>query len=73
MIYRLPTVRSNQQGFESFSELAKAAKGLFADRLELDMSRVSFFDANMAAPLGAVLAQVTDEFNIVEIAADNLF
>lgn len=69
MIYHLPTVRSNRQGFESLGELAKAAKGLFADRLELDMSRVSFFDANMAAPLGAVLTRATDEFNIVEIVA----
>lgn len=69
MIYHLPTVRSNQQGFESLGELAKAAKGLFADRIELDMSRVSFFDANMAAPLGAVLARATGEFNIVEIVA----
>ncbi len=69
MIYYLPTVHSNRQGFESIGALAKAAAGLFADRLQLNMSRVSFFDANMAAPLGAILAQVADKFNIVEIVA----
>ena len=69
MIHYLPTVHSNRQGFESIGALAKAAEGLFADRLQLNMSRVSFFDANMAAPLGAILAQVADKFNIVEIVA----
>ena len=67
MIHYLPTVHSNRQGFESIGALAKAAEGLFADRLQLNMSRVSFFDANMAAPLGAILAQVADKFNLVEI------
>ena len=69
MIHYLPTVHSNRQGFESIGALAKAAEGLFADRLQLNMSRVSFFDANMAAPLGAILAQVADKFNIVKIVA----
>ena len=67
MIYCLPTVCSNREGFESLSELAKATEGLFADRLQLDMS--CFFDANMAAALGAILARVTDDFNTVEIVA----
>ncbi len=67
MIYYLPTVHSNRQGFESIGALAKEAEDLFADHLELNMSRVRSFDANMAAPLGAILAQVADQFNIVEI------
>ena len=69
MIHYLPTVRSNRQGFESIGALAKATEGLFAERLELNMSRVYSFDSNMAAPLGAILAQVADKFNIVEIVA----
>ena len=67
MIHRLSTVRSNREGFECLGDLAKRARNLFADELELDMSRVEFFDANMAAPLGAVLARVADNFNTVEI------
>lgn len=67
MIYYLPTVHSNRQGFESIGALAKEAEDLFAAHLELNMSRVSSFDANMAAPLGAILAQVADQLNIVEI------
>ena len=69
MIYYLPTVRSDREGFESLGELAKATEDLFADRLQLDMSKAYFFDANMAAPLGAILARVADGFNTVEIVA----
>ena len=69
MIHRLSTVRSNLEGFECLGDLAKRARNLFADKLELDMSGVEFFDANMAAPLGAVLARVADNFNTVEIVA----
>ena len=69
MIYYLPTVYSNREGYERLGELAKASKDLFADRLELNMSRVQFFDANMAAPLGALLARVADNLNTVEIVA----
>ena len=69
MIYYLPTVRSNYTGFESLGSLAAVTKELFADELELDMSQVGFFDANMAAPLGAVLAGVTDSFNKVRVVA----
>ena len=69
MIYYLPTVYSNRTGFESLGALASATKELFADELELDMSQVGFFDANMAAPLGVVLARVTDNFNKVKVVA----
>ena len=69
MIYYLPTVRSDCEGFECLGELAKATEDLFADRLQLDMSKAFFFDANMAAPLGAILARVAGEFNAVEIIA----
>ena len=67
MIHYLSTIHSTQDGYESLAELAKATAKLRADRLELDFSRVGFFDANMAAPLGAVLAGVADRFNAVEI------
>ena len=69
MIYRLPTVHSRLSGFEEFGKLAAATKNLFAEKLTLDMSGVNFIDANMAAPLGAVLARVADELNDIEIVS----
>lgn len=67
MIYYLPTIRSSQEGYEQLAELAKATDKLRASRLEFDLSRVAFLEANMAAPLGAVLARVADRFNAVEV------
>jgi len=67
LIHYLPTIHSSQDGYERLADLAKATAKLRASRLELDCSRVGFFDANMAAPLGAVLARVADRFNAVEI------
>jgi hypothetical protein len=67
MIHYLRTIHSDQEGYEHLADLAKAAATLKASRLELDFSQVAFFDANMAAPLGVVLAGVADRFNAVEI------
>ena len=69
MIHFLPTVHSNRQGFESLGQLAKVTKDLFADRVQINMAKVEFFDANMAAPLGAILARVADKLNKVEIVS----
>jgi hypothetical protein len=69
MIYYLPTVESNQEGYERLGELAKATWKLVGSRLELDFSRVGVFEANMAAPLGAVLARIADRYNAVEIVS----
>lgn len=67
MIYDLQTIHSDQSGYERLAELAAATAKLRASRLELNCSRVGFFDANMASPLGAVLARVADRFNAIEI------
>jgi len=69
MIYYLPTISSCQKGFEDLAELSKATSKLRADRLELNFSHVSFFDANMSAPLCSVLARVADRFNSIEIVS----
>ena len=67
MIYYLPAVRSTREGWETLAKLAKAAQGLYSDQLQLNMSRLDFFDANMAAPLGAILSKVADGFNTIRI------
>ena len=69
MRYLLPTIDSEVSGFQRLGELAETTESLFADQLTLDMSRVRSFDAHMAAPLGTVLAHVTDRINFVEIVS----
>ena len=67
MIFQLGTIYSNLKGFDQIAALADATKDLSRSRLELDLVRCGFFDANMAAPVAAVLARVTDQYNAVEI------
>nr|WP_224776669.1 ATP-binding protein [Achromobacter insolitus] len=64
----MTTVRSNKDGFTALAELSTSASTLelFED-LIIDFSSCSFFDANMAAPLNAVLKRVNSEFNEVKI------
>ena len=67
MIYNLPTIRSEKEGFDHIAKLAKETNELFAEEVHVDLSHCGFFDANMAAPLAAVLALVADDLNAVEI------
>jgi len=67
MIQYLPTIRSQEEGFENLAVLATEAKELSNSRLEVDFSRCEFFEANMAAPLAAILARVANAFNAVSI------
>jgi hypothetical protein len=67
MIFRLGTVYSSLEGFDQVAALADTTKDLSRSRLELDLVGCGFFDANMAAPLAAVLARVTDRYNVIEI------
>lgn len=49
------------------ARLHAASRRLFGARLTLDLTDLDFFDANMCAPLGAVLALVADRFNAVRV------
>lgn len=67
MIYRLPDIHSNHAGFTALARLAAVTRDLEYNRLELSFAALSWFDANMAAPLGAVLARILDRYNTVSI------
>lgn len=67
MIFSLPDIRSDQTGFWALASLWNAAQTLKISKLELDMTRCTWFDANMCAALGAVLARVVDELNVIEL------
>ena len=69
MIFGLPDVRSDEAGFWALASLWKAAETLEYGKLELDLTRCNWFDANMCAALGAVLARIADRFNTVEIVS----
>lgn len=67
MIHRLPSISNDRAGFEALAILARQTAPLEFSSLELDFSDCSFFAANMAAPLGALLSRIELDFNSVEI------
>ncbi len=67
MILSLPAITNDRHGFEALAVLARQAAPLEFDRLELDFSDCTFFAANMAAPLGALLSRIELDFNTVEL------
>lgn len=67
MKFFLSNCPTNLTGFIELARLAEQGEKLFADTLELDLSACNWIDANMVAPLGAVLATVTDALNDVSI------
>ncbi|OQX28996.1 MAG: ATP-binding protein [Spirochaeta sp. LUC14_002_19_P3] len=62
------TISSNRNGFDSIANIAARTKNICFDSIELDLSSCRFFEANMAAPLYAVIARLRDELNNVTIA-----
>ncbi|MEW6466359.1 MAG: ATP-binding protein [Pseudomonadota bacterium] len=60
-------IRSDFGGYSRLAKLAADSAELWFDNLELDFSGCTWFDANMSAPLGVVLAHVTDRLNEVKI------
>ncbi|NQU64739.1 MAG: sensor histidine kinase [SAR324 cluster bacterium] len=68
MKINIGTTRSNCSGFDGIADIAVKTKNVLFDSIELDLSLCSFFEANMAAPLYAVIALLRDELNDVSIA-----
>ncbi len=67
MKLRVGTIRSDCSGFDSIADIAVKTKDVWLDSVEFDLSSCSFFEANMAAPLYAVIARLRNELNDVSI------
>ena len=65
--FQLGEVRSNKIGFQHLAQLALKMGKLSFVTAELDFSTCSWFDANMCAPLGVLLAHSIDKFNTVRL------
>jgi hypothetical protein len=71
MIFDLPNVSSNADGFATLAALAEDAGAEPSREIKIRFAKLTWFDANMAAPLGAVIAKLTDMLkavSLVEIA-----
>lgn len=60
-------IKTDLKGFGRLAQLNAEVEDLLFERLDLDCSGCSWFDANMSAPLGVILARVADDLNDVTI------
>jgi len=67
MNFHMPEVRSTRDGFGQIASIWADAEKLIFDDVEIDFSRCGWFDANMTAPLAAVLTRIKDDLNPVAI------
>jgi hypothetical protein len=67
MLHQLTNAQCNSEGFLALAELAAETERLEDTSLELSFVSLPAFDAQMAAPLGVVLARITDRDNKVFI------
>lgn len=63
----LPDIKSDYVGFSKLIHLASQLDDAAFETIELDCSRVVWIDANMCAPLGAILYKTGRELNTVKL------
>ena len=64
----LPSVRSDFEGYDKLTMLASKLDQLALEDIEIDMKSTVWFDANMCAPLGAILYRASRGLNAISIA-----
>jgi hypothetical protein len=70
VVIPFPEIRSDFQGFSTLVNLAKQADPLEFTSIVLDMASATWVDANMCAPLGAILYKTSRDLNMVRF--DNI-
>lgn len=65
--YKLSDIRHDRAGFESLVRLYTALNRARFSNVEIDMSQVAWLDADMCAPLGAVLYRIGHQVNKVQV------
>ena len=63
----LPEIRHDKAGFEALVCLHGQAKDCFFDDIDVDMSAISWFDADMCAAFGAILYRLSKNLNTVKL------
>lgn len=61
------TVRNDFVGYHCLAQILHETRDLSIDKITLDFSNCSFFEANMAAPLQTVIVLLFDRLNDVEL------
>jgi signal transduction histidine kinase len=70
---KIGDIRSDSTGFNALANLSSKAAELYFEKVELDIQYCTFFEANMAAPLYAVLTRYyvgMNEVSLTNIRSD---
>jgi hypothetical protein len=67
MQVKVPTIRSTMIGFGNLARISDDAALIHNGHVQIDFSNCAFFDANMVAPLQAVLRKFVDSGNTIEL------
>ena len=67
MIFPLGETRSNYSGFDQLTRLAARLAPISFDKIDIDLSGCAWLDANMSAPLGAILYRARQGLNNVRV------
>ena len=65
--FRIPNIRNLQSGFESIAKLSEVTRELQSASIILDFNDCYFFEANMVAPLFAVVAKLHNKSNTISV------
>lgn len=63
----LPEIRHSQAGFQALVRLEAETKACIFDDIEIDMGAITWFDADMCAPLGAILYRLGENLNTIKL------
>lgn len=63
----LHEIHSSYEGFSRLIQLATQTASCFLEDIEIDMGQVGWMDANMCAPLGAILYKVGRDINTIRL------
>jgi len=64
---KLHNLKSDFNGFVELISVYKQSQGLFFGGIEIDMSEVSWLEANMCSPFGAILYKISRHLNKVKL------
>ncbi|OIO71116.1 MAG: ATP-binding protein [Zetaproteobacteria bacterium CG_4_9_14_3_um_filter_49_83] len=63
----LPEIRHDQAGFQALVGLAEKTENTYFEDIDIDMSTVSWFDADMCSAFGALLYRMGENVNTVRL------
>jgi hypothetical protein len=63
----LPEIQHDRSGFEALVHLEATSKDCLFDNIDIDMGKVTWFDADMCAVFGAILYRLGENLNTVKL------